>query len=75
MEPPQKQETIAVTSSDATYTRRIAVFDNVAAHLADDRWSAGELSEPPLAPPVPTPLAFDDDEPDPLDSVLIVRRR
>jgi hypothetical protein len=59
---------------DATATRRFAVFDNVAAHLVADRRSAGELSNPLPSPCQYSPLAVDDDERDPLDRVLIVRR-
>jgi hypothetical protein len=41
---------------DAAGTRRFAVFDNVAAHLTDDRRSAGELSDPHLRRQYPRPL-------------------
>jgi hypothetical protein len=75
VEPPQKEEKIGATSSDATGTRRAAVLDNVAAHITDHRWSSGEHSDPLPAPPVRPLLAIDDDEREPLDHDLIVRPR
>jgi hypothetical protein len=69
MKPPK----IDATSSDATGTRRTAVLDNVAAHIADHRRSSGERFDPLLTLPVSPPLTVDDDGCEPLDHDLIVR--
>jgi hypothetical protein len=58
---------------DATATRSTAVFDNVAAHIFDDRRSSVELADPLPPPPVSPHLAGDDDVSGPLDLLLIVR--
>ncbi|KAK1613572.1 hypothetical protein QYE76_019089 [Lolium multiflorum] len=63
MEPPQKEKKIAAAPGDATCTRRTAIVDNVAAHLADHRRSTGELFDPLPTPPVSSRLAGDDDAP------------
>jgi hypothetical protein len=75
VEPPQKEENIGATSSGTTRTRRAAVLDNIAAHIADHRRSAGELSYPLPAPSVSPPLAGDDDGRAPFDPILIQRPR
>jgi hypothetical protein len=59
---------------DATATRRIAVFDNVAAHITVDRRSFVALSDPLPSPPVSHLLAGDDDARRPSDPRLIQRR-
>jgi hypothetical protein len=58
---------------DATATRRTAVFDNVAAHISDDRRSSVELADRPPSPPVSPHLVGDDDVSEPCDPLLIVR--
>ncbi|KAK1651508.1 hypothetical protein QYE76_069313 [Lolium multiflorum] len=64
---------IGALPGDATATRRIAVFDNVAAHLAVDRRSSDDRSDPLPPPCQRRPRVDDDDDPPPHDLPLILR--
>ena len=66
---------ISATIGDAAAARRLAVVDNLPAHTANPSWSTGELSHPLVSPPVAPPLVAVDDEHEPLDLPLILRRR
>ncbi|KAK1617729.1 hypothetical protein QYE76_023246 [Lolium multiflorum] len=53
---------IEATSGDATCTRRSAVLDNLLLHRRPASPEPGELSDPPLSPPVTLVLVGDDDD-------------
>ncbi|KAK1680422.1 hypothetical protein QYE76_041270 [Lolium multiflorum] len=71
VKPPQTPPSIGASPGSAAGTRRFAVVDNAPAHIADHRWSSGELSDP-LHAPVSQPLAGDDDGRAPFDPLLIM---
>jgi hypothetical protein len=70
---PQTPPPIGAFPGDATATRRTAVIDNVAAHLAVDRRSSDNRSDPLPPPRQSIPLIVDDDDAQPPDHPLILR--